>query len=457
MPLYLRIFLAFWLVILLTLGAVVLVNLQLQQDQVEAAEIGQRAQRFAAGMGARAQAVLDRGGPGALARWAQADQQRHRRLKVLVVDDDGSELLGRRLPPSARSAARDWRSGTTPAASDSQSLRAHAISHPRHGQFLVLLMPPARPLVLRLVGPLGPSGLLAIAALISGIACLLLARSVTRPIRELRRAGQALGEGRLGARVGNQLAKRGDELGDLGRDFDQMAARLERLVGSQQQLLRDVSHELRSPLTRLQMALALTERAENPHDRQRRLEQMETEIRRLDELIGQVLDFSRLRGQADLPMETIDLVALADHVVETVRPEAEAIDAALRLQAPDRLEVKGNREWLRRALENVLRNAIRHSPPDSEIDICVDRVEADHRAAIVRVADRGPGVPDDQLKAIFEPFVRLSRERSESGAGGGVGLAIALTAVKQHGGAIRAENRTAGGLRVTMTLPLCNP
>ncbi|MFW5816705.1 MAG: HAMP domain-containing sensor histidine kinase [Wenzhouxiangella sp.] len=450
MPLYLRIFLAFWLVIVLTLSAVVLVNLQLQQDQDAAAEMGQRAQRIAEGMGVRAQAVLDRGGPAALARWARSDQQRHRRITVLVFDEEGSELLGRRMPARARAAVRNWRSGR---GADAPAPGAQVIAHPRHGEFLVLLVPPARPLVLRLVGPLGPWGVLALAAVISGIACFFLARSVTRPIRALRRAGQALGRGRLDTRVGASLIKRGDELGDLGRDFDDMAARLERLVASQQQLLRDVSHELRSPLTRLQMALTLAEQARTPRDRQRHMERTALEIQRLDELIGQILGVSRVRNQAQLAYQSVDLAEMLRALIDSLGLEAETAGVHLHADLPERLALSADPEWLRRALENVLRNAVSHSPAGGEIQVRACRRSNDPGTVEVTIADEGPGVPDDQLEAIFEPFVRLTAERSETGAGGGVGLAIAKSALERHGGTIRAQNRPEGGLRVTITLP----
>ncbi|MEE4296600.1 MAG: ATP-binding protein [Wenzhouxiangella sp.] len=448
MALYLRIFLAFWLVILLTLSAVIFLNRQLQQDQDMAAETSQRVQRFADGMGARAQAVLDRAGPTALARWAQADQQRQRRMQLLIIDEQGSEILEKRVPARVRSGVREWRSGQAPPAS--WGPWAQEITHPQHGRFLVLLVPPSRPLLVRLVGPLGPWGLLGLAAVISGIACLLLARSVTRPVTELRRVGQALGRGRLHERVGEDLALRGDELGDLGRDFNQMAARLERLVGGHRQLLRDVSHELRSPLTRLQMALALAGRAETADDRQRHLLRIEQEIQRLDELIDQILDFSRIRDQSKLARQPIDLVALLGELVESIRLEADARSVQIDLRAPAPFSVPAHREWLWRALENVLRNAVRHSPSGGKIEIKLEKVGGTSEISIM---DQGPGVADDQLEAIFEPFVRLSAERSESGAGGGVGLAIAKAAAEHHGGSIRAENRPHGGLLVRLTLP----
>ncbi len=455
MPLYLRIFLAFWAVIVLSLSAVVLLNLQLEADQQAVSATDQRVNRFADGLTRRAQAVLNQRGPGALARWAREDQRRPRRINVLVVDESGNELLDRTLPRPMRRPVEAWVEDRTTAVDLDLTYPAHEISHPSHGRFLLVLVPPPRPLVLRVIGPLGPWGLLIAGAIFSGLICLLLARSITRPVQELRRAGDALGQGTLSARVSRNFSSRHDEFGEMARDFNDMAGRIERLINGQQQLLRDVSHELRSPLTRLQMALSLVERSTSPAEQEQRLAKMQVEIHRLDELIGQVLEFSRLRGHLEITKEAVDLVALIQEVIAAVNMEAEADDVEIRLKAPSRIDIRGSHEWLRRAFENVLRNAIRHSPTGGDIEIDIRRV--DRQQVTLAIADGGPGVPEDDLEAIFEPFVRLTPERSERGLGGGVGLAIARAAAEQHGGNVRAENLQTGGLQVIFTLPLSAP
>ncbi|MFP4207708.1 MAG: ATP-binding protein [Wenzhouxiangella sp.] len=454
MPLYLRIFLAFWAVIVLSLAAVVLVNLELEADRQAATATDQRIHRFADGLSRRAQAVLDQGGPSALARWSREDQRRPRRISVLVVDQAGNELLDRRLPRRMRMPVRDWLDGNDTAEGLDLPYPAHAIAHPVHGRFLLLLVPPPRPVVMRLIGPLGPWGLLLVGAIISGLICLWLARSITRPVKELRRAGEALGQGTLSARVSRPFSDRHDEFGEMARDFNEMADRIERLVTEQRQLLRDVSHELRSPLTRLQMALSLAERTSSDDERAQRLGQMQGEIQRLEDLIGQVLAYSRLRGSLELPAEKVNLVELAGELVSRVKVEAEVGRIEISLSAQGPVEIDGSREWLGRALENALRNAIRHSPSGGKIKLRLDRPEP--RWVEMSVADQGPGVPEDQLEAIFEPFVRLTPERSEGSAGGGVGLAIARAAAEQHGGRVRAEHVKPSGLRVIFSLP-CRP
>ncbi len=452
MPLYLRIFLAFWAVIVLSLSAVIVLNVRLEQAQQAEIAADERVQRFAGNLGRRAQAILDQGGLTALARWATDDRRRQRRSLVLVIEESGSEILGRSIPRRLRRDLQNW--ADLPAAELSEISRfpVHVVSNARDGRFLLLVTPPPRPLMLRVVGPLGPWGLLVVAALFSGLVCLWLARSMTRPMKELRATGESLGLGKLDARVPEAYAKRSDEIGDLARDFNRMAERLERLINGQRQLVRDVSHELRSPLTRLQLALSLAERSNDESERHRRSRQMEVEIQRLDELIGQVLHFSRLKALSDLPSEPVDLEVLTRELCDQVRIEADARQISLAFRSSPALQIQGHREWLERALENVLRNAIRHAPAGSEVTVEVGR--SSPTSADIAISDCGPGVPDSQLKDIFEPFVRLSPERSEQGTGGGVGLAIAREAAIRHGGQVIAENRKPSGLRVVFTLPL---
>jgi signal transduction histidine kinase len=455
MPLYLRIFLSFWAVILLSLSVVIVLNVQLEQAQQAETASDERFGRFAENLGRRAQAVLNQGGRVALATWAMDDQRRQRRSMILVLDEQGSEILDRPIPRPMRRGLQTWAELPSAELEDISRFPVHVISNPRDGRFLLLVTPPPRPLVLRVFGPLGPWGLLLVAAIVSGLACLLLARSMTRPMQELRAAGEALGLGKLDARVPRPYLKRSDEIGDLARDFNHMAERLERLVNGQRSLVRDISHELRSPLTRLQLALSLTERSESDEERQRRLQQMEVEIQRLNDLIGQILDFSRLKAVSDLPAESVDIVQLIQNLCEQIRIEADAKSLKINVRSPDNIRIQGHPEWLSRAIENVIRNAIRHSPAGSELVIDV-RPDAGSMVEIA-ISDCGPGVPESQLKDIFEPFVRLSPERSEQGTGGGVGLAIAKEAADRHRGTVRAENRDPAGLRVVFTLPAGTP
>jgi two-component system sensor histidine kinase CpxA len=429
---------------------------------------------------AEAQAVARQGGGAALADWLREGDAADPRRRLFVYDAAGRELLGRAAPGIPGGGVRPG-----PGPGPRERIRA---GDPGAGPPDPPPMPPARgPIVaapdgslfrLRLVGPgpmrLGPFALpetravqlllaLAIAALVSA----LLARTVTRPVAALERAARALAAGRLDARVGAPTAARRDELGRLGAAFDLMAVRLEAAVRSREQLLRDVSHELRSPLARMRVALGLAERGDADLPRQHA--RISTEIDRLDSLLGQILDVSRLAaGQGALRREPLDLAALLERVVADGEFEATPAGKAVRLHVPPGpLPVFADPHWLGAAFENVVRNAIRYTPPGTEVLVAVELAAPGDPGATggveapvsVRVEDHGPGVPQPELERIFEPFHRAGgRERDAVGAG--LGLAIAARVVGAHGGTIEARNRsdaadapTAGGLIIRIRLP----
>ena len=277
----------------------------------------------------------------------------------------------------------------------------------------------------------------------------LLAWYLAKPIRELRGAFASAAAGDLDVRVAPAMGGRRDELADLGRDFDHMAGRLRDLMDAQRRLLHDVSHEIRSPLARLQAAIGLAR--QQPESREASLDRIEREAQRLDEMVGELLTLSRLEaGMGDGQKEIIGLTELVGMVVEDARFEAQAQGRKVEFAATAVAALCCQAELLHRAIENVVRNAVKFSPPGGVVAIKAGPVAGD-RAAIT-VSDRGPGVPESDLEAIFIPFYR-----AESGlrAGGyGLGLAIAKRAVEAHGGSIRAANRVGGGLEVTLTLPI---
>ncbi|MCH8503867.1 MAG: HAMP domain-containing protein [Ectothiorhodospiraceae bacterium] len=266
----------------------------------------------------------------------------------------------------------------------------------------------------------------------------------------MRQASQRLAAGELDVRVPDP-GPGGDEISALGRDFNTMADRLQQLLDSRNQLLSDVSHELRYPLARLQVALELARRKTGDEIGDS-LDRMERDIRRLDELIGEVLRLARLeRGGAALQASPLDLAEVLLPSCEDAAFEAEHTGRRVRWGAFPRLLISGDPSLLRSALDNVLRNAIRSSPADGEV--VVEAVAAGGFARIT-VSDRGTGVPEDQLARIFEPFVRVSSARDRESGGYGLGLAIVRRAVEAHGGSVRAENAEPHGLRVTISLPL---
>lgn len=452
--LYLRIFLSFWLVIILTISAVVLINDQLERAQRDDVELSERAQRMAGNLQTRAASALARGGRDGLARWAESVPERGRRLTVFVFDAQGQELLDRRPPRDVRRMSGQWlNDGTVPTPQRRGQFTA-AITDPDHGAFLILLSPPPRPVFLRLFGPLGLVGLIVLAIVFSGLVCLWLARTISRPVQQLRLAGQALGRGDFSARAPGNATRRGDELGDLARDFNRMAERLQGLIDGQRQLLRDVSHELRSPLARIQVALALAEDSPEAAGRSGYLARIEADIERLDQLIGEILSFARISQDSEPERVSMDLGELIADIAEAARLEGQPRRITISSDGPESLRIRANEELLHRAIENVVRNALRHSPEGGQVDLIVLTPMAGQ--VEIRVEDQGPGVPEERLADIFDPFVRLSPERGEQSGGGGIGLAIARAAIERHAGSIQARNRRPSGLSIAIRLPIGN-
>ena len=297
--------------------------------------------------------------------------------------------------------------------------------------------------------------LLAISS-ITGLFCYGLARYLAAPVGKIRVAAQRLAQGDLSARVEPNHFPRGqDELTRLARDFDTMASRLEGLVTAQNRLLGDVSHELRTPLTRLNLALELARRGDDAK-REAALLRIERESQRLDELIRELLTLSRLENglPASKLNAPLDLAELAHEIAADADFEARGAGRGVRVRylgEQSGVMTRGDSELLRRAIENLTRNALRHTGNDSEVTIELGARNGD---LILQVKDRGPGVPTEELEAIFRPFYRVegARERAETDRGTGLGLAIADRAVRAHGGQITARNREGGGLCVTIEL-----
>ena len=292
--------------------------------------------------------------------------------------------------------------------------------------------------------------LLAIAVASGVIAWLLI-----RPLRQLQGATRRLAEGDLQARVPPRISRRRDALGDLGREFDRTAGRVQALVDSQRRLLRDVSHELRSPLARIQVALAMAEDRSSGGESE--LQRIGSELARLDALIGQVLALTRLDSGVDqLQVAELDLLALLEWVVDDACYEGAARGVSVRLAEHHWPALRADAERLHSALENVVRNAVRYTAEGSEV--CIARAaDAPPDRLCIQIRDRGPGVPAEDLPRLFDAFYRSGEARDAASGGHGVGLAIARSVLRAHGGEIRAENHPEGGLLVTLCLPLGEP
>jgi two-component system sensor histidine kinase CpxA len=274
--------------------------------------------------------------------------------------------------------------------------------------------------------------------------CYLLAYYLTAPVRQLEKAVERFGSGDLSARVGSM---RQDELGHLARTFDRMANRIETLVTAERRLLLDISHELRSPLARLGVAVELARSGENLDAS---LNRIQKESDRLNALVGQLLQVTRAEGDpSSLRRHPVQLDQLVQQLVDDSLIEAAARGCEVKFERREPVQVEGDPELLRRAIENVIRNAIRYSPRETAVEVSLERSNG---KAVVDVRDHGPGVPEEALPHLFDAFYRVETDRNRISGGIGLGLSLARRAIELHKGAIRAKNAQPG-LEVEMELP----
>lgn len=289
-----------------------------------------------------------------------------------------------------------------------------------------------------------------VSLLIVAIVSFLLSRIITRPIAKLQQASQRLGRGDLGARVLPDIGRQNDEIGELAEHFDNMAGQIEQLINRQQQLLRDVSHEIRSPLARMQLALelAMQKRGDNTDT----LHRIRREAERIDRLIGDLLTLIRLENNTgQITKSALSPGELLQEIVQDASFEAEQSGKHVSLTVRQDCVVTAQAHLLQAALENIIRNAVRHTPEKQGVEITQ---WIDGGMLLISVCDQGPGVPDDALKHLFEPFYRVEEARDRQSGGFGIGLAIAARAIAVHHGSIHAQNRSSGGLEVRIRLPL---
>lgn len=397
-------------------------------------------------LGREAATVLRAGGRERLAQWLADEAVVPPGVTVYIFDPAGRDILGR--APPALYAEFIQRSVVGPPARYDDNYRPVRLAPQlvaADGATYAFLVLPNR---ISLLGNLSTTlGLLIAAILVVGVVAWLIARTFARPLGELQRVVREIASGQIAARVPTEIAARRDEIGALATDFNSMADRLARLVDGRSRLMAELSHELRSPLARLQAALELAA-ARSPGalpDRPR----IDSEIRRLDAVIRDVMRYSRLDAAAPVARHLVRLETLLAELLADEDVEARARDVQLRLDAAPALAVVGDPELLRSAFENVLRNAIRHAPARSAIDVTAQR---DGARIVVSIADRGPGVAADWLERIFEPYARAPDEPAATGSG--LGLAIARRVLQAHEGTIAALQRTGGGLEVRAQLPV---
>ena len=380
-------------------------------------------------------------------------------IHLLLFDNNGQPLTTRRVPRRIQHMVqRALQTGEVvfPMMGSRNSL-ASTVQSPSGQTYLVAISlpdhPPSRHLFRGVIhGFLGWRLLILLA--ITAIVCYLLAHSLTSPISRLRQATRKFAAGDLSVRIGHQV-KGKNELSELAHDFDEMAGKIETLVATQKNLLRDISHELRSPLTRLGIALELARYQESPETQTKSLDRIELESERMNTMIGQLLNLTRLEnGTNNEPFQDFDLRGLLADLVADANYEAKTRQCKVDYNAPEVVDYFGSQDLLAQALENVIRNAVKYTADNSTVSVHLIQTA---EQLTIQVADQGPGVPDEALAKLFEPFYRVAAARDRQSGGSGIGLAIAEQAIILHSGTIAATNLLSGGLLIEMNLPINNP
>jgi signal transduction histidine kinase len=452
--LYMKIFLWFWLAMVLVSGGLVFSVLETQSELHRALEEAND-RTLTPPYAERYITVFEEQGKAALA--AYIAHGKGAGVHAYLFGLDGKEELSQPVPRDAGPLVQAAK-GTDEMQvvwSATRRFVAQKVTGPSGNQyiFLVELTSPfvkffsARPPIqaLRLI----------IAIIIGGLVCLWLARYITAPVEKLRAAARRLADGNLSSRIGTDAIRRKDELGDLERDFDRMAERIESLMSSQQRLIHSISHELRSPLARLNVALGLA-RKQADATVNVSLDRIEREAGRLNELIGNLLTLARWESGAEpANCGDVELDTLVREVAADADFEAQSRNRAVRVLTLQPCSIAGVQDLLRSAIENVMRNAVNYTRKDSEVEVTLERVRGlAQESAVIRVRDHGDGVPEDALEHIFRPFYRVADSRERSSGGTGLGLSIAAKAVMLHGGQVKAENSPTGGLLVELRLPM---
>jgi signal transduction histidine kinase len=441
--LFLRIFMLFWVAMALIVGGSIAATFTITAREYEAPDLQRRPP-----VALQASEALVRGGIGALKSWLDSNKNANGGRDLYIIGPDGADILGRRLSEGAARRLEFFnRDEFANRPENLRGTRAAPQIVGADGAVYTVLLVPRRPSIFGALSlPARSVTILCIALVVSALTSWWLAQHLSAPIRRIQAGARALASENLDVRVSAGLEGRKDELAVLARDFDAMADQLRANRGAITQLLRDISHELRSPLARMRVALGLARQP--PADLTRQLDRLEREIERLDALISQVLKLARLHGtDAPFVRETFDLDDVIEEVVRDANFEGAVKNCKVRLQGAASAAVNGNRDLVRSAIENVLRNAVRYSPHDAPVDLSVTPADG---GVLIVVRDRGPGVPAADLTRIFEPFYRVAESRDRDSGGEGIGLAITAQVMKTQGGSARAHNIQGGGLEVQL-------
>jgi len=449
--LFLKIFLWFWATAILT-GIALVLSFVLQHDSVPERwhAMLEDSARFS---GALTVEAFERDGTASAASYlSKLETNSH--VRTCLFDHEGRPIAGGGCGTFEDTAGRVVVSRKADFNFKYGIARVGTILGGRNGQeYIFATELPAGPRAAVGISRFGFALQWGVAFLVSGCICYLLARYITGPVLRLREASQQLATGELSTRAAAGIEHRRDELGDLVRDFNAMADRIEQLIATQRQLLYDVSHEVRSPLARLNVALDLARERKGEDST---FDHMQQDLDRLDQTMERLLTIARLDTSA-APESTslLNVTELVSHIVADGQFELEGQDRSIEFNASDNCTVHGNSQLLHSAIENVIRNAIRYTSPRSAVQVKLRQAHEEGAGrALLTVRDHGPGVPEVELAKLFRPFYRIADARDRDSGGAGLGLAIAERVIRLHGGQISAANADGGGLCVNIVLPL---
>lgn len=448
--LYWKIFISFWLASVLIILTTAWVTSEIAQKSSQPA----REQMFMDSYANAAVATFESGQHTALLKWLdQIGLSRH--MSIYLLSSTGEIIGAQKAPNNVKQVAENLKNNQLSEGifKSGKLIVSHEIIS-TSGHYYRLAAVSEKPISYFVQIPwAGLTIRLTLATIISGLICYLLSIYLTKPLRSLGLAAKSLASGKLNTRVGYLRGHTKDEIGELSDEFDRMAEHLEHLVSSKERLLQDISHELRSPLARLSIAIALgRQKTKNLADLE--FSRMEIECARLNALIGEILEFARLeKSTTDLSRTEVSIPDLLTEIIYDANYELGEHSSRVKAGIIEPCKALIDGRLMHRALENIVRNALHYSPSDQPIVVSLQYSESKQNI-LIDIKDSGPGVPEDQLEKIFNPFYRVDTSREKKTGGYGLGLAIASRAVQLHQGTITATNNKEGGLLVRITLPV---
>ena len=400
----------------------------------------------------RAAQELASGGQEGLSLWLRS-LINYGPIQLAVLDENRHELLGRDVPAEIVTTAAQTNDDS--AELNGKRLRTRLLEGRNGERYVAIAYFEASPIARILYYRPRTSWMqFGLAFLLSAFAGVVLAYYISAPLDRIRRSTKHFASGDLDARVGRLPFGRSEEIVALASEFDQMAARIKELIEGQRRLVRDISHEMRSPLARARVALELVRQQDDGRSTSH-LDRIEHEAERLEYMISQAIELSRMETSTMLRIEDIELDQLLDDIVANAAFEIQVDKRSIRIEQTRAITVQGEREVLHSAIENIVRNALRYTAADSSVAVRLDTHLVEQRQlARIRVQDHGPGVSAADCDRIFEPFYRTDAARQRTSGGSGLGLAIARRGIERQRGQIKARNGEKGGLEVEILLPV---